>query len=150
MTEWLRRLSRPIGELVQRTAVTGSEAEPLFGLLARMREAGEAAALITDRDGRIAGMLTAEDLIERALFTLEPDRPVAAVLRRVPALHDQSRMRGWSPPKHGMPTAAQRCDVEIAQPRNLDIKGVSVGQRRTNPDPPHRNQASWRVLPPAI
>ena len=92
MTEWLRRLSRPIGELVQRTAVTGSEAEPLFGLLARMREAGEAAALITDRDGRIAGMLTAEDLIERALFTLEPDRPVAAVLRRVPALHDQSRI----------------------------------------------------------
>jgi CBS domain containing-hemolysin-like protein len=81
MTEWLRRLSRPIGELVQRTAVTGSEAEPLFALVVRMREAGEAAALITDTNGRIAGMLTAEDLIERALFTLEPDRPVAAVLR---------------------------------------------------------------------
>ena len=92
MTEWLRRLRRPIGELVQRRAVTGSEAEPLFGLVARMREAGEAAALITDTDGRAAGVLTAEDLIERALFTLEPDQPVAAVLRRAPALHDQSRI----------------------------------------------------------
>jgi CBS domain-containing protein len=92
MTEWLRRLSRPIDELVQRRAVTGSEAEPLFGLVARMREAGEAAALITETDGRVAGVLTAEDLLERALFTLEPDQPVADALRRVPALHDQSRI----------------------------------------------------------
>ena len=93
MSEWLRRLSRPIGEVVERQAVTGSEAEPLFGLVARMREAGEPAALITGTDGRVVGVLTAEDLIERALFTLEPDQPVAATLRRrVPALHDRTRI----------------------------------------------------------
>ncbi len=93
MSEWLRRLSRPIGDLVDRRGVTGSEAEPLLGLVARMREAGEAAALITDTDGRVTGVLTAEDLVERALFTLEPDQPVAAALRRrVPALHDQNRI----------------------------------------------------------
>jgi len=93
MSEWLRRLSRPIGELVELRGVTGSEAEPLLGLVARMREAGEAAALITDTDGQVTGVLTAEDLVERALFTLEPDQPVAAALRcRVPALHDEDRI----------------------------------------------------------
>jgi hypothetical protein len=44
-----------------------------------------------------------------------------------------------------MPPVAQFCDVEIAQARNLDIKGRPVGQRRTDPDPRHRNQAVWRV-----
>jgi CBS domain-containing protein len=89
MSEWLRRLTHPIGELVERRAVTGSETEPLFGLVARMREAGESAALITDARGRIAGVLTAEDLLERALFVVEPDQPASAALRRrVPALHE--------------------------------------------------------------
>src|SRR5215475_13614568 len=93
MTEWLRRLRRPIGELVQRRAVTGSEAEPLFGLVARLREAGEAAALITDVSGRIVGVLTAEDLLERAIFMLEPHQPVSAALRRrVPTLHEHDRL----------------------------------------------------------
>jgi hypothetical protein len=31
---------------------------------------------------------------------------------------------GQSPPGHGMPTAAQPCDVEIAQARNLDISSI--------------------------
>src|SRR6516165_4746336 len=94
MSEWLRRLSRPIGDLVERRGVTGSEAEPLLGLVARMREAGEAAALITNTHGRVTGVLTAEDLVERALFTLEPDQPVAAALRRrVPALVEMRRQR---------------------------------------------------------
>jgi CBS domain-containing protein len=93
MGEWLRRLSRTVGELVERRAVIGSEAEPLFGLVARMREAGETAALIVGADGRVAGVLTAEDLLERALFTLEPDQPVAAALRRrAPALDEQDRI----------------------------------------------------------
>jgi CBS domain-containing protein len=93
MSEWLRRLSRPVGELVERRAVTGSDAEPLFGLVARMREAGEAAALITDTHGRAASVLTAEDLFERAIFILEPHQPVSAALRRrVPALHEQDRL----------------------------------------------------------
>jgi hypothetical protein len=39
-----------------------------------------------------------------------------------------------------MPTAAQRGVVEIAQTRNLDIKCLSVRQRRTDPDARHRNQ----------
>jgi len=93
MSEWLRRLTRPIGDLVERRAVTGSETEPLFGLVARMREAGESAALIMDARGRIAGVLTAEDLLERALFMVEPDQPVSAALRRrVPSLHEHDRV----------------------------------------------------------
>jgi len=93
MSDWLRRLNRTVGELVERRAVTGSETEPLLGLVARMREAGEAAAVITDMDGRVAGVLTAEDLLERALFTLEPDQPVSAALRRrVSALREQDRI----------------------------------------------------------
>jgi signal-transduction protein with cAMP-binding, CBS, and nucleotidyltransferase domain len=58
-----------------------------------MREAGAAAALITDAEGRVAGVLTAEDLLDRALFTLEPDHPVAAALpRRVSVLREQDRI----------------------------------------------------------
>jgi len=48
----------------------------------------------------------------------------------------------WPPPENGMPTAAQPRDIEIAQPRNLDIKRRSVRQRRTNPYARHRNQAA--------
>jgi CBS domain-containing protein len=93
MSEWLRRLTHPIGELVERRAVTGSETELLFGLVARMREAGESAALITDARGRIAGVLTAEDLLDRALFVVEPDQPASAAFRRrVPALHEHDRL----------------------------------------------------------
>jgi CBS domain-containing protein len=92
MSEWLR-LTRPISELVERRAVTGSETEPLFDLVARMREAGESAALITDAHGRAASVLTAEDLLERALFVVEPDQPVSAALRRrVPALREHDRL----------------------------------------------------------
>jgi CBS domain-containing protein len=93
MSEWLRRLSRRVGELVERRVVTGSEAEPLLGLIARMREAGEAAALITDAHGRAAGVLTVEDLLEHVIFILEPHQPVSAALgRRVPALNEQDRV----------------------------------------------------------
>src|SRR5262249_56538035 len=43
--------------------------------------------------GKFPGVLTAEDLVERAWSTLEPDQPVAAALRcRVPALHDEDRI----------------------------------------------------------
>src|SRR6516162_7769793 len=93
MSEWLRSLTRPIGELVQSRVVTGSEIEPLLGLVARMREAGETAALITDPQGNAAGMLTAQDLLYRALFMVEPRQPVAAVLpRRIPALRTHDRV----------------------------------------------------------
>ncbi|MGP0061600.1 MAG: DUF294 nucleotidyltransferase-like domain-containing protein [Beijerinckiaceae bacterium] len=92
MAEWLRQLGGTIGELVERRAVTGCETEPLFGLVARMREAGESAAIITDSEGRVAGLLTADDLLQRALFALEPDQPVAALRRRVPALREQDRI----------------------------------------------------------
>jgi signal-transduction protein with cAMP-binding, CBS, and nucleotidyltransferase domain len=93
MAEWLKRLSGTIGDVVERRTVIGSEGEPLFGLVARMREAGAAAALITDGDGRVAGVVTAEDLVDRALFLLEPDQPVAAALRRrSPPLRQHDRI----------------------------------------------------------
>jgi CBS domain-containing protein len=93
MSEWLRHLSRPVGELVERRAVIGSEAEPLFDLVARMREAGEPAALITDAHSRATSVLTAEDLLDRAIFMLEPHQQVSAALRRrVPALQEQDRL----------------------------------------------------------
>src|SRR5215510_4127037 len=89
MTDTLKRLSRSIGEVVERRAVVASEAEPLFGLIVRMREAGETAALITDPDGGVAGVLAAEELVDRTLVTLEPGRPIAGLsfpTRRSPAL----------------------------------------------------------------
>lgn len=92
MGEWLRRLGSTIGELVEQWVVTGCETEPLFGLVARMREAGSSVALITDAEGRVTGLLTAEDFLQRVLFSLEPDQPVAALRRRVPALREQDRI----------------------------------------------------------
>ena len=56
-------------------------------------------------------------------------------------------MRRRSPPERGMPSAAQRCDVEITQARNLDIKGLSVRQCRTDPDPWQLDQATLLTLP---
>jgi len=56
------------------------------------------------------------------------------------------QMRRWSPAKQGMPTTAQLNDIEIAQPRNLDIKGCAVRQCRTDPYAGHRDQAARWVL----
>ena len=93
MSEWLRSLGRPINDLVKRRVVGGSEAEPLLGLVARMREAGETAALITDAHGDAAGVLTAEDLLNSALFMVEPRQPVSAALqRRTPVLRSHDRV----------------------------------------------------------
>ncbi len=92
MSEGLHCLGGTIGELVERRAVTGCETEPLLGLVARMREAGASVALITDAEGRVTGLLTADDLLQRVLVSLEPDQPVAALRRRVPALGEQDRI----------------------------------------------------------
>lgn len=92
MGEWLRRVAATIGELVERQAVIGSETEPLFGLVARMREAGQTAALITDAQGRVTGLLTADDLLQRVLLAPESELKVAALRRGVPALHEQDRI----------------------------------------------------------
>ena len=68
MSEWLRGLSRAVGELVDRRAVTGSEAEPLLGLSwpACAKQAGSSADHRRSRPGCRA--LTAEDFLERAIF----------------------------------------------------------------------------------
>jgi len=93
MSEWLRRLSGTVDQVVEPLLVTGSETEPLFGLVARMREAGDTTALITDAEGRVAGLLLAEDLVQHALFALAPDQPAAAALgRRVSPLRPQDRI----------------------------------------------------------
>jgi hypothetical protein len=52
------------------------------------------------------------------------------------------QMRGRSPAKYRMPTAAQLSDVEIAQARNLDIKRRAIRQGRTDPYARHGNQAA--------
>jgi hypothetical protein len=52
---------------------------------------------------------------------------------------------GRSPAEYGMPAAAQSRDVDITQARNLDIKSLSVRQRRTDPDPRHRLNGPSRV-----
>jgi hypothetical protein len=89
MTEWLRRLSRPIGELVQRRAVTGSEAEPLFGLVVRMREAGEAAALtpttVTPRPDKANGRLE----LGLASLPVAPSNSRAAISTIMPGHPEQ-------------------------------------------------------------
>jgi CBS domain-containing protein len=82
MRSWLRRFTEPLGELVDPRVVIGSDSEPLLGLVARMRERAAAVALITDASARFADMLTAQDLLDRALFALDPGEPVAVVLSR--------------------------------------------------------------------
>ena len=93
MSEWLQRLTGTIRGLVDRRIVIGSEGEPLLSLVGRMRAAKDAAAVITDAAGRALGVLTAEDLLERVLFELEPNRPVSAALgRRAPVLGEHDRV----------------------------------------------------------
>ncbi len=93
MSEWLQRLTGTVRGLVDRRIVIGSEGEPLLGLIGRMRTAKVAAAVITDAAGRVAGVLSAEDLLERAVFLLEADQPVSAALgRRAPVLGEHDRV----------------------------------------------------------
>jgi hypothetical protein len=47
------------------------------------------------------------------------------------------QVSGWPPPEHAMPTSPKLADVEIAQPRNLDIQHDPVGWCRTNLDARH-------------
>jgi signal-transduction protein with cAMP-binding, CBS, and nucleotidyltransferase domain len=93
MSEWLERLTDTVRSLVDRRIVIGSRDEPLLSLVGRMRAANDAAAVITDATGRVFGVLTAEDLLERALFVLEADQPVSAALsRRAPVLREHDRV----------------------------------------------------------
>jgi hypothetical protein len=68
-------------------------------------------------------------------------------------------MRGRSTAKHGVPTRPKRPEVEITQARNLDIDGVSVGQRSSDLDTRHDDKDDCRLdrrglallrFPPAI
>jgi hypothetical protein len=43
------------------------------------------------------------------------------------------QVKGWPPPKDGVPTSPKLADVEIAQARNLAIEYAPVRRCRTDP-----------------
>jgi hypothetical protein len=55
------------------------------------------------------------------------------------------QMRGWSPPKHGVPAASKLHNVEITQARNLDVECLPVRYYRTDPDAWHGTQTDRRL-----
>ena len=57
------------------------------------------------------------------------------------------QVRGCPSPEYRMPTRLQTAEVEIAQPRNLDLKRLRIRQRRTDLDTPHGDQAARRLGP---
>jgi hypothetical protein len=59
------------------------------------------------------------------------------------------KVRGRSLPKDCLPTPTQFIDVEIAQPRNLNIEFVSVWRRWTDANAWHGAQAARRLGSPA-
>ena len=78
-------LLRPAGDAMQRGVVLAADSEPLIALATRLRTQGSWEAIVVDADGQTIGLLTAEDLLHRALFVLGPDQSVGrALARRTP------------------------------------------------------------------
>ncbi len=57
------------------------------------------------------------------------------------------QVRGCPPSEYRMPTRLQTAEVEIAQPRHLDLKRLRIRQRRTDLDAAHGDQAARRLDP---
>src|SRR6266481_6512503 len=51
------------------------------------------------------------------------------------------QMKGWSPPKYGVPAASKFPDVEFTQACNLDVECLPVRNCRTTPLP--RDDHVW-------
>ena len=100
--------------------------------------------------GVLPGLLGRVRVIEQTpARIIEVTQPVGLKpVRQSPKEQMTGQMRGWSPAEYSMPTAAQLSDVELAQPRNLDIKCCAVRQCRTDPYARHRNQAAGWLVPP--
>src|SRR6516225_2110089 len=83
--------------------------------------------------GVLPGLLGRVRVIEQTpARIIEVTQPVGLKpVRQSPKQQMTGQMRGWSPAEYSMPTAAQLSDVELAQPRNLDIKCCAVRQCRT-------------------
>lgn len=78
-------LLRPVGDVMRRDPVVAVDTEPLIALATRLRSAGSWQSIVVDAEGRTLGVLMAEDLLHRVLFTLAPDQLVgAAVAHRAP------------------------------------------------------------------
>jgi hypothetical protein len=54
-------------------------------------------------------------------------------------------VRGWPPPKYGMPAGSKRADVEITQVCDLDVECLAVRYRRTDPHARHETQDDCRL-----
>ena len=156
MSGWLRYLGGTISELVERRTVTGCETEPLLGLVARMREAGASVALITGAEGRVTGLLTADDLLQLVLFPLEPVQPVAALRRRVPALREQDRIyqaiaemrrqrRSCLPVADavGRPAGLIRLEAVLGFPLVAQLDAAVIGENQTPPLTSKRPRRRW-------
>src|SRR6516164_5896371 len=102
--------------------------------------------------GVLPGLLWRVRVIEQtSARIIEVAQPVGLQpVSQSPKQQMAGQMRGWSPAEYSMPTAAQLSDVELTQPRNLDIKCCAVRQCRTDPYARHRNQAAWLVPPPPV
>ena len=60
------------------------------------------------------------------------------------------QVRGRPPPKHVARTGLKRSNVEIAQPRNLDVECTRIRHCRTDLHTRHFGQAGWRFDCPPL
>lgn len=62
------------------TAITVMPAESCAAVVGRMRQAGASSAIVTDRAGRPAGIVTEQDICRRMAYRAEADTPVDRVM----------------------------------------------------------------------
>lgn len=65
---------------LQPTAITVASAESCAAVVERMRRAGASSAIVTDKDGRLVGIVTEQDVCRRMAYRAEADTPVDRVM----------------------------------------------------------------------
>ena len=63
-------------------------------------------------------------------------------IRQHPEQEVTWQVRGWPLPEHSVPSGLKTCEVEIAQPRKLDLQRLGVRQSRSDLHTRHGRQAT--------
>lgn len=85
-TELIDWLLKSVGDVADPAAVVVDAAEPVINVVARLRAAGQDAAVIVDETGAVAGVVDADDVLRRVVFEVPPEQPIETVLAGPPPL----------------------------------------------------------------
>jgi hypothetical protein len=131
-------------------AAIGEYGDPLHAAVpfaSQHRARSHVRGLPLDLDRAFAGVFRRACCIEQPLaFSIKVTQPIdLQPIGQNTKQEMAGQVRGWSPPKHVLPTDLESTDVEIAQAHDLDIQRPRIRQRRADLDARHARQAARRL-----